>query len=64
MSVKGGIVGKSSLNAEQIGRVAELPSREVLFAQLLGVIQAPLAKALGAIQAPAREVAGLADLLV
>jgi large subunit ribosomal protein L10 len=63
VQVKGGIVGKNSLNAEQIGRVAELPTRDVLLAQLLGVFQAPLAKTLGAIQAPAREVAGLAQAL-
>lgn len=60
VSIKGGILGGRSLNAEQVGRVAELPSREVMLSQLLGVIQAPLAKMLGVAQAPAREVAGLA----
>lgn len=60
VQVKGGIIGGQSLNAAQVGQVAELPAREVLLAQLLGVIQAPLAKALGMVQAPAREVAGLA----
>jgi large subunit ribosomal protein L10 len=64
VQVKGGIVGSQSLTAEQIERVAGLPSREVLLAQLLGVIQAPLAQALGVIQAPAREVAGLAQALL
>lgn len=58
--VKGGIIGGRSINADQVGRVAELPSRDVLLAQLLGVIQAPAARALGVLQAPAREVAGLA----
>jgi large subunit ribosomal protein L10 len=63
VSVKGGIVGGHSLSAEQIGRVAELPNRETLLAQLLGVIQAPAAQALGIMQAPAREIAGLAQAL-
>ena len=63
VQVKGGIVGGRSMDAEQIGRVAELPSRDVLLAHLLGVIQAPLAKALGTMQAPARKVAGLAQAL-
>ena len=60
VQVKGGIVGGQPLNAAQIGQVAELPPREVLLAQLLGVMHAPLAKLLGTVQAPAREVAGLA----
>ena len=60
VSVKGGIIGGRSLSAEAIGRVAELPSRETLLAQLLGALQAPLAQTLGVLQAPAREVAGLA----
>jgi large subunit ribosomal protein L10 len=47
VQVKGGIVGGHSLDAAQIGRVAELPNRETLLAQLIGVIQAPLAQALG-----------------
>jgi large subunit ribosomal protein L10 len=63
VDLKGGILGGRSLTAEQVTRVAELPSREILLAQLIGVIQAPLARALGVIQAPAREVAGLAQAL-
>lgn len=64
VSVKGGIIGGRSVTAEQIGQVAELPSREQLLAQLLGALQAPLAQTLGVLQAPAREVAGLAQALV
>lgn len=63
VSVKGGIMGGRSLNAEQVGRVAELPGREVLLAQLLGALQAPMAQTLGVVQAPAREVAGLLQAL-
>jgi large subunit ribosomal protein L10 len=63
VAIKGGIVGGRSMNAEQIGRVADLPSRETLLATLLGAIQAPMAQTLGVLQAPAREVAGLAQAL-
>lgn len=63
VSVKGGVIGGRSYTAQQIEQVAELPTREVLLSQLLGAIQAPMAKALGTIQAPAREVAGLAQAL-
>lgn len=63
VTVKGGVIGGRSLNAEQIGRVAELPGREQLLARLLGTMQAPMARALGAFAAPTREVAGLAEAL-
>lgn len=63
VSVKGGIVGGRSVTAAQVGRLAELPSREVLLAQLLGAFQAPAARALAVMQAPARQVAGLAEAL-
>jgi large subunit ribosomal protein L10 len=62
--VKGGLVGGRSLDAAQVGQVAQLPSREVLLAQLLGALQAPLTQTLEVIQAPLREVAGLAQALV
>ncbi|MBV9279659.1 MAG: 50S ribosomal protein L10 [Chloroflexi bacterium] len=63
VQVKGGILGGRSMDAESVGRVAELPGRDQLLAQLIGLIQAPAARILGAIQAPAREVAGLAQAL-
>lgn len=63
VTVKGGIAGGRSITAEQVGRVAELPSRDTLFAQLLGAIQAPLAQTLALLQAPSREVAGLLQAL-
>ena len=63
VTVKGGVVGGRTLTAEQIGRLAELPNRETLLSQLLGVLQAPLSQTLGVLQAPAREVAGLAQAL-
>jgi large subunit ribosomal protein L10 len=64
VSIKGGVIAGRSMTAAEIGRVAELPSREDLLATLLGAIQAPLAGALAVMQAPAREVAGLAQALV
>lgn len=64
VSIKGGIVGGRSVNAEQIGRVAELPGRPVLLAQMLGGFQSPMATTLGVIQAPARKLAGLLQALV
>jgi large subunit ribosomal protein L10 len=63
VSVKGGVVGGRSVTAEEIGRIAELPPRDILLAQLLGAFQAPAARALAVMQAPARQVAGLVEAL-
>lgn len=63
VEVKGGVIGGRSMTAAEIGRVAELPTREVLLAQLLGTIQAPLSQTLSVVQAPARGVAGVAEAL-
>jgi len=64
VQIKGGIISGRSFTADQVDRLAQLPSRETLLAQLLGTMQAPLAQTLGVLQAPAREVAGLAQALV
>jgi large subunit ribosomal protein L10 len=64
VSVKGGLIGGRAFTAEQIGRVAELPDREQLLANLAGGIQAPLARTLAVLQAPLREIAGLAQALL
>lgn len=41
---KGGIVEKSVLDAKQIEAIADLPSREVLLARMLGSMMSPIAK--------------------
>jgi large subunit ribosomal protein L10 len=63
VTVKGGVVGGRTFTVEQVERLAELPNRETLLAQLLGTLQAPMSRTLGVLQAPAREVAGLAEAL-
>lgn len=63
VSIKGGIMGNSSLDAEQVGRAATLPARPIVLSQLLGGLQAPMAQTLSVIQAPARTVAGLLQAL-
>jgi large subunit ribosomal protein L10 len=64
VSVKGGVFGGRSLSAEQVGRVAELPTREVLLATMLGGLQAPASRALAVLQAPAQKLAGLMQALM
>ncbi|HTN78599.1 MAG TPA: 50S ribosomal protein L10 [Acidimicrobiales bacterium] len=42
--VKGGLLGDKLLSANEVTALADLPSREVLLAQLAGALQAPMAQ--------------------
>jgi large subunit ribosomal protein L10 len=62
---KGGWMNGSSLSAEEIDAIAQLPSRDVLYGRLVGMVAAPLtglASALnGLIGGLARQLAQIAD---
>ncbi len=51
------------LQPEQIDRIAKLPSREQLLAELAGAMQAPVAQLAWALEAKLQEMAGLLDAL-
>ncbi len=57
LQVKGGIVEGRVLDATQVGAVADLPSREVVMAQLLGLIQQPGARLAGVLNATGSKLA-------
>src|SRR4029078_8813005 len=59
--VKGGLLGDRRVTAAEIGRIAELPSREVVLGQTLGSVVAPLTSFLGVINAPLQNVIGIID---
>ena len=62
--LKGGVLSGKALSGDEIKALAELPSREVLLAQLAGALQAPMAKFAGLLQALPRNMAyGLKALL-
>ena len=62
--LKGGVMGTKSLSADDAKALADLPSREVLLAQLAGAFQAPMAKLAGLLQALPRNMAyGLKALI-
>jgi large subunit ribosomal protein L10 len=42
--VKGGLLGQRVLTANEVTALADLPSREVILAQLAGALQAPIAQ--------------------
>jgi large subunit ribosomal protein L10 len=62
--VKGGIVGDGMLSAAEITVLADLPSRDVLLAQVAGAFAAPVQQLAGLIEALPRNLAyGLAALV-
>jgi large subunit ribosomal protein L10 len=62
--VKGGVLGSKVVDAAQVGALADLPSRDVLLAQLAGAFQAPLTKTAGLLAAVPRNFAyGLKALI-
>ena len=52
LSIKAGILGDRMLEPAAVAALAKLPSREVLLAQLLGLLQAPAAQLLRTLQEP------------
>ena len=42
LTFKGGLLGGDRLTPEQIGSIARLPAREVLYGQLVGVVASPI----------------------
>jgi large subunit ribosomal protein L10 len=62
-TVKAGVVERKAITAEQVDALAKLPPREVLLAQLAGVLEAPMAQLAWMMQAKLYEMAGLLDAL-
>ena len=61
--IKGGVFEGKSLSAAEVGRLADLESREVLLAKLAGAMQANLSKAAATFQAPLTQAVRLAAAL-
>ena len=57
--VKTGVVDKIVVSTEQIKAIADLPSREVLLATLLGTLNAPASKLVRVLNEPAASLARL-----
>jgi len=62
-TVKVGIVERRSVSAEEIGRIAKLPPREQLLAELAGALQAPMAQFVFLMQGLLGEFVGLLEAL-
>jgi large subunit ribosomal protein L10 len=60
---KAGVLDGNVLTAENIKRLATLPSREQLLAELAGLMQAPMAALAGVLEAKLQEMVGLLEAL-
>lgn len=56
-----GVLDNQLLAPDQIDRLAKLPPREQLMAELAGAMQAPLSALAGALEAKLQEMAGILD---
>lgn len=65
LEVKGGFFGGKAFTQKEVEALSKLPSREVLIAQVLGAIAAPLSNLVGTVEAlyadPIRVVGAVAD---
>lgn len=60
---KAGVLDNKLIEASEIERLAKLPPREELLAQLAGALQGPMAALAGALEGKLQEMAGLLESL-
>ena len=63
LTIRGGVLDGKAMGAEAVSDLAKLPSREVLIAQLLGLLQAPASQLLRTINEPGARLVRLTDKL-
>lgn len=57
VSLKFGLIGKDFINAAELKALAELPSKEILVAQLLGMLNSPATGLVSVLNGPIRSLA-------
>jgi large subunit ribosomal protein L10 len=60
-AAKGGRLQGTHMGPEALAKVAKLPSRRELYAQLIGVLQAPMVQLVGVLQAPPQNLVSVID---
>jgi large subunit ribosomal protein L10 len=63
LKIKGGVFEGKAISADDVNKIADLESREILLAKLAGAMKGYLTKAAGLFQAPLSQVARLAAAL-
>ena len=61
LAVKGGLMGTQVINGDAVTNLANLPSLEVLRAQLLGLINAPASRLAGVVAGSVRQVVNVVN---
>jgi large subunit ribosomal protein L10 len=61
LEVVGGLVEGRVFSRDQVRQLADLPSREVLLAQLLGTLQSPVGQLVGIMQTPLQQLMGVLE---
>jgi large subunit ribosomal protein L10 len=56
LEIKGGLLNKAVVTADQVRAIADLPSREELISKLLGTIQNPLTQIVRVLNGPAEQL--------
>jgi large subunit ribosomal protein L10 len=59
LDIKGGLVEGRVFSPDQVKQLADLPSREVLIAQLMGTLQSPVGQLVGIMQTPLQQLLGV-----
>ena len=62
-AVKVGVVERQAMGPEEVGRLAKLPPREELLAELAGAMEAPLSQLVFLMQGKMNEMVGLLEAL-
>lgn len=63
LKLRGGVLDGKPISAEEVQALAALPPREVLFAQLLGLIQAPATRLVRLLNEPGSALARVIDAI-
>lgn len=61
MQLKGALLGAKFLAPADVGRLADLPTREILIAQVLGSVQAPISAFVGTLGGILQSLVGVLD---
>jgi large subunit ribosomal protein L10 len=61
LAIKGGLLGGKRIDARAVAALADLPSREELLSQFLGLLEAPQRQLLAVLEAPQRELVSVLD---
>jgi large subunit ribosomal protein L10 len=63
LSVKGGLVEGRAISTPEVEQLSKLPSKTVLYAQIVTLIQSPMSRFAMAVAAPLQKLRGTLDAI-